>query len=134
MSPVLKGELRDVRADLDKAQAHQQALEHLVGRLSSYALSQVAEDEIKEVAPLVDAARTVLEELYGRTITFAWERDREPSGLSVSGAAYADVVRGKLSGVSIGTMTEGTATGTAGARIVDAGGEVHGAGVERLGR
>ncbi|HWX44484.1 MAG TPA: hypothetical protein VNY52_04085 [Solirubrobacteraceae bacterium] len=129
-SPVLRGELRDAVPNLDRVAAYEEVLKRIVGELSLY----TAEADPGKVEPLLDAARAVLEDVYGRTITFAWESDRQATGARVEGRVQADLVHGKLLGVGIESVTEGDVKGTAVAGEVEAGGEVTGVKIKHLGR
>jgi hypothetical protein len=130
-SPVLNGRLTGVTPDRDRADARADALEQLVRGLRSCVASDRRDEDL---AQLIDAARAVLEEVYGRTITFAWEGELPASGARIEGRAHADVVHGKLIGVAVGKLTEGDVRGEAQARESGAGGETIGVSIERLGR
>jgi hypothetical protein len=130
-SPVLRGEMLDAVPNLDRVAAYEEALKRIVGELALYTV----EADPGRAEPLLDAARTVLEDVYGRAITFAWESDRQATGARIEGRVQADVVRGKLIGVGIESIKAGDVdvTGTAVAGEVEPGGEVAGVKIKHLG-
>jgi hypothetical protein len=132
ISPVLKGELVQLAPDLQRAAKRSEALEQLAGKLAAYGAVEPTDAERDELLELVDAARSVIEEIYGHTLTFAWEKDRPESGSQIDGRAYADVVNGKLRGVKIKTMSGGEVYGEATADTVGEGGEATGVEIDEL--
>jgi hypothetical protein len=85
-----------------------------------------------QVLEQIDTLRLALEAILEQRITFAGEH-REPSGVRVTGRAVADEVQGRVAGVRAQTIVEGDVSGTAYARRVVPGGELHGVNVDVIG-
>jgi hypothetical protein len=81
----------------------------------------------------IDALRLALEAVIGQRITFLGEA-REPSGIRVTGRAFAETVRGRLAGIRATQVLEGELHGEARATQVEEGGEAFGVHVDVVGR
>ncbi len=81
----------------------------------------------------VDQLRTLLEAVYGQSITFATEADRPVSGTRVRTVVDVKEVAGKVTVTDIGHATSGEVSAVGKAERVEAGGEFTGTRIEKLG-
>lgn len=84
------------------------------------------------VTEQADALRRLLESVYGQRITFKGEQ-RPPSGPLVTGDIDVERVVGDAAAVRAKTISSGEITGSAKAKVVEAGGKLSGVEIDQIG-
>ena len=123
---LIVGELKPLQVDLDAAARLEQDIADLRRALSDY------RDGIRAVDPsdrnlldVTDALRRALEAVYRQPLTFVGEKRRLPETV-VRGEVDVEEVHGHAAGVRARVLSGGQITGTARAKTVGPGGEIHG--------
>lgn len=132
--PSLGGQVLVVSSNPAAVDAHASELLQLRSVLSNYVDGvQPLDPADPQLAQAVDELRGALEDIFGQHLTFAGE-DRPATGQPVVRSwLKADTIRGSAKGVVVGQMTGGSATSEIDVRDVEAGADIEGVHIEKLG-
>jgi hypothetical protein len=134
LPPSLGGTVLRTGVSPSFVDTHQQRLAELRSGLANYADDTLPVDPADPgLTATVDELRSLLEDAFGRRLTFVGETGREPSGTVVRGAVRAtETVNAQVTGVEADEVTSGAVEGTVDVNTAY-GGTLTGAKVGRVG-